>query len=440
MMSDGIRWRLSTILTSLFVMAVVVTINIGFYGCDKEKPTSSHEKVKIGIIIPLTGPDTSTGGDIKAGIELAVDIVNRSFDLTIPLAKTIGLPSKGNAKIEIVYRDSKSDPEEAFRAVEKLAKEDKVVAIIGDYRSTVTARASQQAEIIGIPFLNSLSTSPILTKQGLKWFFRTTPDDEIFSQNFFAFFSDLSQRSKIKVPKHLILVYENKLFGTSVSQAEKKLAAINGYRIAGDVPYNPEAGNIDAELNRIKNALPGIILQTSYLNDAVLFMKGYKKNNINAPAILAMNAGFISPDFLKTLGPDAEYVMSREVWALDLAKKKPLAGTVNDLFKERFKRDMEGNSARAFTGLIVLADAINRAESLKAEDIRKSLLQTDIKGEQLIMPWDGVKFDPATGQNILGKGIIVQIQQGKYNTVWPWTAADESIIWPMPSWSERKND
>jgi branched-chain amino acid transport system substrate-binding protein len=419
-------------------MAVVVTINIGFYGCDKEKPTFSQKKVKIGVTIPLTGPDASTGEDIKAGIELAVDVVNESFDLPIPMAKTIGLPSHGNAKIEIVYRDSKSDPEEAFKDVEKLAKEDKVVAIMGDYRSNVTARASQQAEIMGIPFLNSLSTSPILTKQGLKWFFRVTPDDEIFVQNFFTFLSDLSKQSRITVPKHLILVYENKLFGTSVSQAEKKLAARNGYRVTCDVPYNPEASSIDAELNRIRNALPGIILQTSYLNDAVLIMRGYKGSNINAKAIMAMNAGFISPEFIKILGPDAEYVMSREVWALDLAEKKPLAGTVNDFFKERYKRDMEGNSARAFTGLIVLADAINRSVSLKAEDIRKSLLQTDIKSEEIIMPWDGVKFDPATGQNILGKGIIVQIQQRKYHTVWPWTVAAKSVIWPMPSWSERR--
>ena len=438
-MSNGNRWKFGMILTSLVMMAVVVTMNIGFYGCEKEKPAFLQKKVKIGVIFPQTGPDASTGEDIKAGIELAMDIVNQSYNLAIPMAKTIGLPSHGNAIIEIVYRDSKSDPEEAFKAVEKLVKEDKVVAIMGDYRSNVTARASQQAEIMGIPFLNNLSTSPILTKQGLKWFFRTTPDDEIFAQNFFTFLSDLSKRSRISMPKRLILVYENKLFGTSVSQAEKKLAVRNGYRITCDVPYNPEAGNIDTELTRIKNASSGIILQTSYLNDAVLFMRGYKKNNINATAILAMNAGFISPDFLKILGPDAEFVMSREVWALDLAKKKPLVGTVNDLFKKQFKRDMEGNSARAFTGLIVLADAINRSASLKAEDIRKSLLQTDIKDEQLIMPWDGVKFDPATGQNILGKGIIVQVQKRKYHTVWPWTAAEMPFIWPMPSWSERKN-
>jgi branched-chain amino acid transport system substrate-binding protein len=261
-MFKGTRWKFGAILTSLFVLAVAVTIDIGLSGCDKKNSTFLQNKVKIGVIFPLTGPDASTGEDIKAGIELAMDIVNQSSNPALTVAKTIGLPSNGKVKIEIIYRDSKSDPEEAFRAVEKLVKEDKVVAIMGDYRSNVTARASQQAEIMGIPFLNGLSTSPFLTKQGLKWFFRTTPDDEIFAQNFFTFLSDLSKRNRIAMPKGLIMVYENKLFGTSVSQAEKKLAAKNGYKITCDVPYNPEAGNVGAELNRIKNALPGVILQT----------------------------------------------------------------------------------------------------------------------------------------------------------------------------------
>jgi branched-chain amino acid transport system substrate-binding protein len=54
------------------------------------------------------------------------------------------------------------------------------------------------------------------------------------------------------------------------------------------------------------------------------------------------------------------------------------------------------------------------------------------------MPWKGVKFDPATHQNTLGSGIIVQIQDGQYVTVWPWESASKPIIWPMPKWSERK--
>ena len=141
--------------------------------------------------------------------------------------------------------------------------------------------------------------------------------------------------------------------------------------------------------------------------------------------------------FIDQLGPDAEYVLSREVWALDIGEKKPLVNTINDLFKRRFGRNMNGNSARAFTGFMVLADAVNRSLSLSPSGIRKALRETDVKEDHLIMPWSGVQFDSKTGQNIKGRGIIVQIQNGEYKTVWPRDLSATSIIWPMPTWSQR---
>jgi branched-chain amino acid transport system substrate-binding protein len=52
------------------------------------------------------------------------------------------------------------------------------------------------------------------------------------------------------------------------------------------------------------------------------------------------------------------------------------------------------------------------------------------------MPWGGVQYD-ATGQNKLGAGIIVQVQDGKYATVWPFALASKDVTWPLPAWAER---
>lgn len=100
---------------------------------------------------------------------------------------------------------------------------------------------------------------------------------------------------------------------------------------------------------------------------------------------------------------------------------------------------MTGHSARAFTGLIVLADAMNRAAVLTPEAIRTALLATDFSSEQLIMPWDGVRFDPETGQNILGRGIIVQVQGGEYRTVWPLELSANIVVWPFPVWPDNNS-
>jgi branched-chain amino acid transport system substrate-binding protein len=86
---------------------------------------------------------------------------------------------------------------------------------------------------------------------------------------------------------------------------------------------------------------------------------------------------------------------------------------------------------------MTMADAINRAKSTDPEAIRKALVATDIAGSKLIMPWKGIKFD-SSGQNTLGQGILVQVVDGKYNTVWPFNMASREVIWPMPKWDQRK--
>ncbi len=400
-----------------------------FCGCPAE-PVSvpAPEPVTVGAIYPFTGPSASSGEDIRAGIELGVELVNNVHDLQMPLAPEAGI--RNRRKIRLIFRDSQSDDTAAARAVEELVEKEGVVAILGCYNSSVTASASEQAEMKKVPFINGHSTSPILIRRGLRWFFRTTPDDEIFSENFFTFFSDMLWKEGLSIPRRIVLVYENRLWGTSVSNAERKIAMKLGYEIIGDFPYEAAATSFEDILSAIARLTPPyVIFQSSYAEDALALVRGYAKRNIRPTAILGMDAGFNSPEFIPELGPLAEGILSREVWALDIAAKKPLLKPINDIFKARYGRDMTGHAARAFTALMTLAHALNRAETLDPESIRQALVQTDIPEDQVIMPWEGVRFDPETGQNILGKGIIVQVQDGKYRTVWPKSLKERPLIW-----------
>jgi branched-chain amino acid transport system substrate-binding protein len=425
-----------------FVYAAMLCCLVAWFAaCQTETAKDGGEDaIRIGLIYPFSGPNAATGGDLQAGADLAAELVNSSFDLRIPLAKTTGLPGQKGARIKLLYRDSQGDPQTAAEHLEELVNDQGVAAVAGCYSSTVTAAASERAEMLEIPFLNAASTSPLLTRRNFKWFFRTTPDDSMFAQNFFAFLSDLSTQKGIEIPRRLSLVYENRLWGTGVAQAEKRMAQKHDFDVVEDIPYDANGEQFEDELQRVKMSLPGVIMQASYERDAIVFMQGYKRRQINPIAILAMNGGFISPRFLEKLGRDGEFVLSREVWALDIAKRKPLVEEVNELFKERYGRNMTGNSARAFTGLIVLAEAINRARGPEPKQLRDALLDTAITAEQLIMPWEGVVFDSKTGQNTMGRGIIVQVQGGRYRTVWPTELSDQPVIWPMPRWSERGNE
>jgi branched-chain amino acid transport system substrate-binding protein len=131
--------------------------------------------------------------------------------------------------------------------------------------------------------------------------------------------------------------------------------------------------------------------------------------NFTPKAILADDAGFSDPEFLKVLGEDGEHILTRATWSLDVVGSKPLAENVSRLFEDRYGREMDKESARAFTATIALADAIDRAGSLDPEAIRTALLATNLSEGEIIMPWAGVEFDLDTHQNTKGRGIICQI-------------------------------
>ena len=398
----------------------------------------AQQEIRIGVIYPLTGPAASVGGELRDALELAADIINNGAKGVpgLPFSAGGGLPNLKGAKIKLVFADHQGNPQTGASEAERLISQEKVVALVGSYFSNVTATASQVAERYGVPFLNPESSSATLTQRGFKWFFRTTPHDDLFVHNFFDFLKELEAKKKMKIGT-IATFNENTLWGNETTKLEAKLAPDNGYNIVKQVTYPAKSTQLTSEVQTLKAAAPSLVMQSSYLGDALLSMKTYKELGFSPDMILANNAGFTDTEFIRTLGKDAEYVITREVWALDLATKNPLIREVNALFNARTKSNFTGNSSRTFTGLMVIADAINRAGSTEPEAIRKALVATDIPASALIMPWGGVKFDQS-GQNTLGRGILVQIVGGTYHTVYPFNLATQDVIWPMPKWDQRK--
>jgi branched-chain amino acid transport system substrate-binding protein len=408
------------------------------WGAGLAMTAQAQQEVRIGVIYPLTGPSASVGGELRSALELAADIINNGAPgvADLPLGQGKGLPNLKGARIKLVFADHQANPQVGATEAERLITQEKVVAIVGAYNSAVTATASQVAERAGIPFLNPESSSATLTQRGFKWFFRTTPHDDLFVHNAFEFLAELEKKKGIK-PGNIATLNENGLWGTETGKLQARLAPDYKYTIVKQISYASKTTQLTSEVQSLKAANPNLVLQSSYTPDAILSMKTYKELGFAPDMILANNAGFTDTEFIKTLGKDAEYIITREVFALDLARSKPLIKQVNDLFNQRYKINFTGNSSRTFTGLMVMADAINRAGSTDPEAIRKALAATNIEGKHLIMPWDGVKFDDK-GQNTLGRGILVQIVDGKYNTVWPFSMASRDVIWPMPKWEQRK--
>ena len=399
-------------------------------------PGTAAREVLIGVAYPLSGATAPSGLDAKAAVELAQDIVNNRTELPLLMGATEGLPNLGGAKVRAIITDHQGDPARGGAEAERLITQERVSAMFGMFQSAVTASASQVSERLGVPYLTAESSSPTLHTRGFRWFFRTSPHDIHFSEAMFQFLKDIEPRKNIRI-QTVGIVYEDTLFGQDSARVEKELAEQAGYRVALDLQYRSRSTSLTAEIQRLKAADPDVWLPTSYVSDAILMVQHSKELDYNPKIVLAQNSGHTESAFIEQAGKDAEGYASRSVFVADLADKKPVIRQLNDMFRARVNHDMSDVPARVFTGFLVLCDAINRAGSTEPERIREALLATDLPGDLIPMPWRGVKFDPATGQNELGTPIIVQMQDGQYWTVWPFDFAARDFIYPIPRWSER---
>ncbi len=415
----------------LVALALILTVAAPF-------PAAAQPKeIVLGLIYPMSGPSGQAGVDNKPVFEIAAEIANGTLDLPFPFYQRLkGMPGLKGAKVRLIFADHQGKPELGQAEAERLITQEKVAALICCWHSNVTATASQVAERYGVPFLNAESSSPALTGRGFQWFFRTSPHDGHFTQVMFDFFRDFQAKRGVKL-KTLGLTYEDTTFGTDSAKVQKELAARYGYEVVADLQYRARATSLQSELQRLKAANPDVWMPTSYQTDAILFVRTGRELDYNPRMIMAQDSGHISSDFVREVGRDAEGTLTRAPFSTDLIDKRAVAKALNAVYAKRSGKDLYDFPARAFTGIMALLDAINRAGSTDPEAIRKALVATNIPGDQLIMTWEGVRFD-ATGQNTGVKGIILQMQGGKYHTVYPFDVATRDVLYPIPMWKDRK--
>src|SRR6201747_1608217 len=393
---------------------------------------AQDKTVKIGAVFPLSGNAASAGIHAKFAIETAMDIINNAHPElgNFPLAKNAGLAGLGGAKVEVVFADNQGSPATGQNQALRLITEEKVVAITGAYQSGITLTASAIAEKYGIPFLNGESVAANLTERGFKWFFRTTPVAGDFARIYLDFLKDM-KADGAKVD-NIALVHENTEYGTSVANVITSMFKENGLSIAQDIIYSANTTDVQSQVLQLKDKKPDVVIMISYTSDAILYVKTMQALDYKPPMMMADNAGFSDPSLIKTVGKSAQGVFNRSSFSIGPPGSPTFL--INEIYKKKSGDDMDDTAARQMQGFFVLADAIDRAGSTEPVKIQAELKATDLKPDQLIMGYKGVKFDEK-GQNILAAGLVIQLQDGEnYVAVWPKNQAKTAPVLPYKGW------
>src|ERR1700730_3604832 len=388
--------------------------------------------VKIGAVLPMRGKGASAGIHAKAALEVAMDIINNAHPEfgNFPLAKNAGLAGLGGAKVEVVFADNQGSPATGQNQALRLITEEKVVALTGAYQSGITLTASAIAEKYGIPFLTGESVAANLTERGFKWFFRTTPIATDFAKVYYDFLTDMKAAGA--KTDSVALVHDNTEYGTSVAGTITTAFKEKGLPIALDVAYPSNATDVQSQVLQLKEKKPDVVIMISYTSDAILFAKTMQAQDYKPPMIIADDAGYSDPSFIKAVGKISQGTFNRSSWSVG-PPGSPTA-IIAKMYKEKSGDEMDDTAGREMQGLFVLVDAIDRAGSTDPAKIQAALKATDLKPDQLMMGYKGVKFDEK-GQNTLASGVIIQLQDGEnYVAVWPKAGAEKTPVLPYKGW------
>jgi branched-chain amino acid transport system substrate-binding protein len=387
--------------------------------------------VKIGVLFPLTGNAAAAGQASKAAVEVAAEIINGKHPemSNIPLAAEEGLPGLGGAKLELVFVDHQGNPSVAQQQALRLVSQDKVNVLFGAYQSSCSLTATAVGERYGIPFMVGDSAALNITGRGFKWVYRVTPIASDYAATYMRFFADMKKQGK--TINSIAIVNENTDYGTSVADAVEGEAKKSGISVALRVPYSANATDVGPQVLQLKEKNPDAVIFISYTSDSILYMKTMRNLDYLPPMVIGDDSGFSDPSFIPAVFDVAQGAMNRSAW--DIGKPGSTTAKINEMYKAKTGRDLDDTSARNMQAMLALGEALNRAGSTDPEKIREALSKTDLKPAQLMMGYNGVKFDQ-TGQNILAATYLIQLKDKAYKLVWPDSAAEAKLEWPMKGW------
>lgn len=404
---------------------------------DQAEDTGSQEVIKIGFLTPLSGNNATYGAQCKAAAQMIADVINGEHpEMAMALAETMGIPNLNGAKIELVFADSKGDPTTATSEAKRLITEEGIVALTGQYTSAITKAVAVVTETYEIPLLTAGSSPSLTTPEtGLEWYFRFGPNDTYYIRDSFEFIKQLNEEQEAGL-KTVALVSEDTEFGANIRIEEERMAEEYGIEVVENITYSSSATNVSSEVMKIKAANPDVIMMSSYASDAILYLKTFKEQNYVPKMLLGQRGGFVQTDFLDTMGKDTEFIYTTGGWSTDIDTET--SRQLIELYKEYTPdgAELSEGHCKDMINVLLIALGINQAGTTEPQALNEALRHLDVDTSTLPIPWNAITIDEY-GQNTSANAFVLQMRDGKYQTVYPSDYAAIEPLLPMPAWNER---
>ncbi len=373
--------------------------------------------IKVGASIALTGKFAGGGVDVADGYKIAMKHINenggiyvKEYDKKIP--------------IEIIIYDDESDPNKTVARLEKLHSIDKVAAYLGGFSSAMNTAGLAIAEKNKVPWVGVTIAAEGVFSQGFKYTFAPC----MFSfMEVTAFFDALDSLPKDQRPKKIANFELQSDWGIECGKYLKKFGAERGYEIALTEKYAGGTSDFSSLIMAAKTAGCDAVFSVPTPPQSMTLIKQMKELNY-APPVTCFIRGPDLSSYWEVMGKDANYILTCGEWTADM-KYPGNEKLVTDFRAEKNKEIIGMQVGCGYGAVQVLADAIERAGTLKRDAIRDALTKTD-----LMTVRGRVTFDE---RNIgLVPYSLCQWQNGKLEVV---TNPDYTTakVLPAPPWDQR---
>jgi branched-chain amino acid transport system substrate-binding protein len=348
------------------VAAAVITLGLGLGA--SYAAAADTGPIKIGLILPMTGQQASTGRQIEAAVKLYMAQNN---------------PTIGGRKVEIVLKDDAANPDATRRIAQELVVQDKVVALAGFgitpcAMATAPIATQSKTPMVVMAAATSAITeaSPFVVRTSF-----TLPQAAVSM-------AEWANKNKIKKVVTLVSDYAPGI------DAEKYFAdriVLNGGTVAEKLRTPLRSPDFAPVLQKVRDASPEALYVFLPSGQGAAFMKQFAERGLDKSGIRLIGTGDITDDDqLNDMGDVALGVVTSHHYAA--AHKSP----TNQKFVEAFKK--ANNNLRpnfmavgGYDGIRVIVEGLKASKGQGGE-----ALLTAMKGQVFESPRGQILIDGQT--------------------------------------------
>lgn len=337
----------------------------------------AQEKViRVGVLMPISGPGSYFGVMGKEGIDLALDHLKAGVN---------------GYRLEVQYEDSACSPLQATNTVKRLLEQFKPHIVIGEECSDASLAIAPILEQAKVVQLNAGSVTMKLTESGYKYVFRIFPNADQQSQPLAAVaYNTLKARNAV-------ILHEKTNAGNDNAEGFEKLFVAMGGKVLAKIDFGRDVNDFTAIATRIASlgkvdVLPTFALegQTVRLSQALAQARIVKGGGGNA---VQMGSIWLPYGYDQKAGQSSEgYV---RIVQFDPTEKRKIVQDFITAFRAKYGADKVPThiNAHAYDAVMLVAEAVRRGAT-DTESIRDRFT----KMKDVEVTTGRISFD-AKGQN-----------------------------------------